>query len=132
MKLSMTAFAILLSSVVNANAGDGWRLFGLTIPYHNDACRKDPPNPFYKDYCKPKDDGRNGNSPDDNSGNSVDDSNNTVTNPGNPGGNNGGNTNDSNGGDSSSDSNGDNSDGDNGHGNDDDRDDDSNPGKGRK
>lgn len=54
MKIQMTALAILLSSVVTANAGNGWNFFGITVPYHNDPCWEMYTDPLYRDQCNPK------------------------------------------------------------------------------
>ncbi len=55
MKLQMTALAILLSSVVTANAGNGWNFFEITVPYHNDFCWELQDEVTYNDLCNPKD-----------------------------------------------------------------------------
>ncbi len=148
MKTQMTALAILLSSVVTANAADTNNTFnflGFKIPYHVERCHpitkdvlNDPHcNFFGADSIDLKsapvvDDGDdNGGGSDGGNGDGSDDNGGVTDDNGGPTSDDHGPSDDTNGDDSSDNSNGDNSEDDRGHGNDDDRDDDDNPGKGK-
>jgi hypothetical protein len=126
MKLQMTALAILLSSVVTANAGNGWNFFGITVPYHNDPCWEMFAEPLYQDQCNPKDGNNNlikspvtytpvakppkDDNPKEDDNDSDTDGGDDVTDPGDHNGGDTSDDSDSNGDNSSDDSNGDNSD----------------------
>lgn len=121
MKLQMTALAILLSSVVTANAGNGWNFFGITVPYHNDPCWEMSGEVLYQDLCNPKDGNNNlikspvvdkpvAKPPKDYDDDSDTDGGDDVTDPGDHNGGDTSDHSDSNGDNSSDDSNGDNSD----------------------